>query len=124
MTNINWQGEDGEPGYPGPQGPPGTKVNCLINYHINFHFSCINIECWTALSQGEPGMGEKGERGLDGLPGMKVHKPVINLYLSKYLYAQTMSNINQSHREKVGKEESKDHKDQWYPSGQQCVLSL
>lgn len=94
MTNINWQGEDGEPGYPGLQGPPGAKVICLINYHINFHFSCINIECWTALCQGEPGMGEKGERGLDGLPGMKVHKPVINLYVSKYLYAQTMSNIN------------------------------
>lgn len=35
-----------------------------------------------------------------------------------------MLNIHWSHREKGGKVESKDHKDQWYPSGQQCVLSL
>lgn len=119
MTDINWQGEDGEPGYPGPQGPPGPKVSYVINYYINFHFQCINIVCWTALNQGEPGMGEKGERGLDGLPGIKVHKVI--LYLNKYLCALTMSNIYQSHREKWGKEESKD---QWYPPGQQCVLSL
>lgn len=82
MPDINWQGEDGEPGYPGPQGPPGAKVSCLIIYYINFHFSCINIECWTALNQGEQGVGEKGERGLDGLPGKQVHKPVIILHFS------------------------------------------
>lgn len=124
MTDINWQGEDGEPGYPGPQGPPGAKVSYLINNDIVFYVSYINIEIWTALNQGEPGMGQKGERGLDGLPGIKVHKPVIILYFSKYLYALTMSNIYCSCRAKVGKEESKAHKDQWYPSGQQCVLSL
>ncbi|CAG01202.1 unnamed protein product [Tetraodon nigroviridis] len=112
-------GEDGEPGYPGPQGPPGAKVSYLINYYVHFHFSCINIECWTALNQGEPGIGEKGDRGLDGLPGIKVHKPVIILYLRRYLYAPTLSNIYPSHRGKEGKEESKDRKDQWYPSGRQ-----
>lgn len=35
-----------------------------------------------------------------------------------------MSNIYRSHRENGGKGESKDHKDQWYPPGQQCVLFL
>lgn len=84
MTDINWQGEDGEPGYPGLQGPPGAKVGYLINYYINFcfsSFSCMNIEFWTSLKQGEPGMGEKGERGMDGRPGIKVHKSVITRYL-------------------------------------------
>lgn len=36
----------------------------LSFYVLNF------VYC--ALKQGEPGMGEKGERGMDGLPGFKV----------------------------------------------------
>lgn len=27
---------------------------------------------YCVLKQGEPGIGEKGERGMDGLPGVKV----------------------------------------------------
>lgn len=73
MTDIIWQGEDGDPGYPGPQGPPGAKVGYLIRCSINFRLLCIDVKCWTPLKQGEPGIGEKGERGLDGLPGIKVH---------------------------------------------------
>lgn len=30
------------------------------------------MKCYCVLKQGEPGMGEKGERGMDGLPGLKV----------------------------------------------------
>lgn len=71
LTHTNWQGEDGEPGYPGPQGPPGAKVKSLILFVLFF----MHLHSWMfycVLKQGEPGIGEKGERGMDGLPGEKV----------------------------------------------------
>lgn len=38
--------------------------------YLSFYALTLNVYC--ALKQGEPGMGEKGERGMDGLPGFKV----------------------------------------------------
>lgn len=45
-----------------------------------FLYSCIGGYVYQTLTKGEPGLGEKGERGLDGLPGVKVkHKaPMLN----------------------------------------------
>lgn len=40
----------------------------------------MNVYC--ALKQGEPGMGEKGERGMDGLPGLKVEKKHLKRHLN------------------------------------------
>lgn len=37
---------------------------------MSFHPLTLNVYC--ILKKGEPGIGEKGERGLDGLPGLKV----------------------------------------------------
>lgn len=47
---------------------------CAYDYLFIYLFcsSCIDIYVYHALTKGEPGMGEKGERGLDGFPGMKV----------------------------------------------------
>lgn len=88
MTDVDidftQQGEDGEPGYPGPQGPPGVKVCiqfilivciqfCFVFFWVlGFSSSCIDINVYHTLTKGEPGMGEKGEKGFDGLPGVKV----------------------------------------------------
>lgn len=39
---------------------------------INLSFRALALNVFCALKQGEPGFGEKGERGMDGLPGFKV----------------------------------------------------
>lgn len=44
-------------------------LSSIIILSFTFHALTLNA----GLNQGEPGMGEKGERGLDGLPGIKVH---------------------------------------------------
>lgn len=41
--------------------------------------SSLNVYC--VLKKGEPGTGEKGERGMDGLPGLKV-RDELEIYTS------------------------------------------
>ncbi len=73
------QGKDGDHGYPGLQGPPGEKVQSSFIHHVSHAdyfnitaFNALTLNIYCVLKQGEPGMGEKGERGMDGLPGLKV----------------------------------------------------
>lgn len=54
----------------------------MIHPHVVksiFFSSCINVNVYHTLTKGEPGIGEKGERGLDGLPGGKVKPKALKL---------------------------------------------
>lgn len=41
------------------------------DYFLQLAFLALTLNVYRVLKQGEPGLGEKGERGLDGLPGIK-----------------------------------------------------
>ena len=49
----------------------------------------LNAHC--VLKKGEPGVAEKGERGMDGLPGLKVwdNFEIANTNIQKCIYTKS-----------------------------------
>lgn len=78
---FDWHEPTGRRWWPWLSGTTGSSRSKGTDYLLHDdYFSCVCLFThWPGmfcgvLKQGEPGVGEKGERGMDGLPGLKVIK--------------------------------------------------